>query len=206
MPEFFDDRRPHDGLSYEEYRDHWRAQKEDDLSDPDPSERRMQHYLNYNWDRQASVHASYEPSDALRAAVASISEPQLWMVITEPWCGDSAFLLPIIAEAASRSENVTLRILLRDDNLDIMDQYLTDGSRSIPKLVAFTEDGDELFTWGPRPQEAAQRYEALDEKYDEKTEVIAELLEYYQDGGWQEADEELAAAIQTAVPASSSAA
>jgi len=206
MPEFFDDRRPHDGLSYEEYRDHWRAQKEDDLSDPDPSERRMQHYLNYNWDRQASVHASHEPSDALQGAVASISEPQLWMVITEPWCGDSAFLLPIIAEAASRSENVTLRILLRNDNLDIMDQYLTDGSRSIPKLVAFTEDGDELFTWGPRPQEAAQRYEALDEKYDEKTEVIAELLEYYQDGGWQEADEELAAAIQTAVPASSSAA
>ncbi|MFB6232079.1 MAG: thioredoxin family protein [Salinibacter sp.] len=206
MPEFFDDRRPHDGLSYEEYRDHWRAQKEEDLSDPDPSERRMQHYLNYNWDRQASVHASYEPSDALQAAVASISEPQLWMVLTEPWCGDSAFLLPIIAEAASRGENVTLRILLRDDNLDIMDQYLTDGSRSIPKLVAFTEEGDELFTWGPRPQGAARRYEALDEEYDEKTEVIAELLEYYQDGGWQEGDEELAAAIQTAVPASSSAA
>lgn len=203
MPEFFDDRRPHNGLSYEEYRDQWRARKEADLDDPDPSERRMHHYLNYNWDRQADVHASYNPSDALQAALAAIDDPQLWMVLTEPWCGDSAFLFPVVAEAASQSEMVTLRILPRDDNLDIMDQYLTGGSRSIPKLVAFTEDGDELFTWGPRPQDVAQQYEELSEKHDDKMDVVAELLEYYEDGNWKKADEELAEVIQTTVSASS---
>lgn len=200
MPEFFDDRRPHDGFSYEEYREYWTTQREQPLDDADAEDRRMHHYLNYNWDRQATVHDAYVPSDELRRAVNAIEEPQLWMVLTEAWCGDSAFLLPVIAEAASLSDDVTLRILLRDDNLDVMDEYLTDGSRSIPKLVAFSEGGDELFTWGPRPAEAAQRFAELREQYDDKKKAIADLLEYYKEGGWRGADTELAEMLQVSVP------
>ena len=200
MPDFFDEGRPHDGLRYDEYREDWRRRIEDEPPEgADPSERRMHHYLNYNWDRQADVHEAYAPSEAVQTAVEAIDEPQLWMVLTEPWCGDSAFFLPVIAEAAALNDKVTLRVLLRDDNLDIMDQYLTGGSRSIPKLVAFSEGGDELFTWGPRPEGARQRFAALQEQYEDKTELIAELLDYYSDGGWREADEELAAAIRSTV-------
>ncbi len=201
MPDFFDARRPHNGLTYDEYRTQWRDQKEQSKEGLDPDERKTLHFLNYNWERQAHVHDQYTPSDALRAAVASVDEPQLWMVLTEPWCGDSAFLLPVIAEAAALSENVTLRILLRDDNLDIMDQYLTDGSRSIPKLVAFSEDGDERFTWGPRPEEARQLFATLREEHDDKMKAIEELIAHYEDGGWEDADAELANAIRTSVPA-----
>jgi hypothetical protein len=200
MPAFFDEGRPHNGLRYDEYRDDWKRRTENAPPEgADPSERRMHHYLNYNWDRQAHVHETYTPSDALQTAVEKIDEPQLWMVITEPWCGDSAFLLPVIAEAAVLTEKVTLRILPRDDNLDIMDQHLTGGSQSIPKLVGFSEDGDELFTWGPRPEGARQKFAALQEQYDDKTELIADLLEYYEDGAWREADEELAETIRATV-------
>ena len=200
MPEFFDEGRPHDGFRYAEYREEWREQKNEELpKGADPSDRKMHHYLNYNWDRQAQVHETYTPSPDLRAAVHAIEDSQLWMVLTEPWCGDSAFLLPVIAEAAALNEKVSLRILLRDDNLDIMDQYLTDGSRSIPKLVVFSEDGDERLTWGPRPEDAARRYEALKAEYDDKSTLIAELLEYYEEGGWQDADAELAEAITSTV-------
>jgi hypothetical protein len=200
MPDFFDEGRPHDGLRYDEYRDDWKRRTEDEPPEgADPSERRLHHYLNYNWKRQAHVHEAYTPSEALASAVEAIDEPQLWMVLTEPWCGDSAFLLPVIAEAAALSEDVRLRILPRDENLDIMDQYLTDGGRSIPKLVAFSEQGKELFTWGPRPDGARQKFAALQEQLDDKTEVIAELLDYYDEGGWREADEELAEAIQSVV-------
>ncbi len=199
MPDFFDDRRPHDGLSYEAYRAHWREQKDRPAEGADPDERKMLHYLNYNWERQAHVHDAYTPSDELRDAVARLDEPQLWMVITEPWCGDSAFLLPVIAEAAALSDDVTLRILLRDDNLDVMDQHLTDGSRSIPKLVAFSEDGEERFTWGPRPEPARERFAELREKHDDKQTQVAELIEHYEDGGWRAADAELAAAIRAGV-------
>ncbi len=196
MKEFFAERRPHQGLTYNAYRDLWKEQKEKPAEGKDVSERKMLHYLNYNWERQRQVHEAYTPSDALQEAVDAVVEPQLWMVLTEPWCGDSSFLLPVIAEAAALNDAVTLRILLRDDNLDIMDQYLTGGSRSIPKLVAFSEEGIELFTWGPRPEGAAERYAELRETYDDKQQQIAELVEYYQNGGWKEADDELAAALR----------
>ena len=200
MPAFFDEGRPHDGLDYDDYREDWARQLRDEPPEgANSSERRMHHYLKYNWERQAHVHEAYAPSEELRWAVEAVQEPHLWMVLTEPWCGDSAFLLPVIAEAADLSDEVTLRILHRDENLDIMDQYLTDGSRSIPTLVVFSDDGNELLTWGPRPKGAARRFEDLQAQYDAKTEVIADLLDYYEDGGWREADEELAAALRTAI-------
>jgi hypothetical protein len=200
MTDFFADRRPHNGLSYEDYRARWREEKDESPDGKDPEERRRLHFLDYNWDRQAHVHEEYTPSDDLRDAVEGIDEPQLWMVLTEPWCGDSAFLLPVIAEAAQSNDAVTLRILLRDDNLDVMDQYLTDGSRSIPKLVAFSDDGEELFTWGPRPEGARQRFAELKEAYDDKMEMVRELVAYYEEGHWREADQELAAALQASTP------
>jgi hypothetical protein len=196
MPDFFDARHPHNGLNYDEYREYWREQKDASPEDPDPDERRLLHYLNYNWERQAQVHEEYTPSDDLRVAVTEIDEPQLWMVLTEPWCGDSAFLLPVIAEAADLTDDITFRILLRDDHLDIMDQYLTDGSRSIPKLVAFSSDGEERFTWGPRPDDAQQLFEKLRAEYDDKMEVIEDLIAHYEAGGWRQADVELAEVIQ----------
>lgn len=201
MPDVIENGRLHEGLSYEEYRNDWKRQlDESPPEEADPSERRMHYYLRYNWDRQARVHQAYNPSAELRSAVDAIEDSQVWMVLTEPWCGDSAFLLPVIAEAASLSDEVTLRILPRDENLDVMDQYLTGGSRSIPKLVGFSEAGEELFAWGPRPEDAAQRYRSLKQEYDDKTEIIAKLLEFYDDGdGWREADGELAAALHSAV-------
>ena len=85
MPAFFDDGRPHDGLDYEAYRRTWKEQTEESPpSGADPSERRMHHYLNYNWERQAHVHDAYTPSDSLQAAVTSIEAPQL---IGAPACG-----------------------------------------------------------------------------------------------------------------------
>jgi len=200
MKDFFADRRPHNGLSYSDYRAHWREQKAQSAEGLDPDERKMLHYLSYNWERQAHVHDNYTPSDDLQAAVEGIDQPQLWMVLTEPWCGDSAFLLPVIAEAAQLSDNVTLRILLRDDNLDIMDQYLTGGSRSIPKMATFAEDGEERFVWGPRPEGARQKYAALREEHDDKMEMVKKLIAHYEDGAWRETDAELAAALQDATP------
>ena len=201
MPDFFDERRPHNGLSYADYRADWQNRKDASLDDPSPEERKMHHYLNYNWERQAHVHDAYTPSDDLQDAVESLDAPQLWMVLTEPWCGDSAFLLPIIAEAAAHSDQVTLRILPRDENLDIMDQYLTGGSRSIPKLVAFSSDGDEQFAWGPRPATARERFDTLRSEHDDKMAAIEGLIEHYEDGGWREADTELAQTLRTAQPA-----
>ncbi len=120
------------------------------------------------------------------------------MVLTEAWCVDSAFSLPVIARAAMLSDAVTLSILPRDAHLEIMDRYLTGGSRSIPKLVAFDADGNELFTWGPRPAAGLAFRQSLVEQGMDKPLISARMVDWYEAGGWQQVEDELAACLENA--------
>jgi len=200
MPDFFDNRRPHEGLTYDAYTEAWEEKLKRSMAELSADERRYQHYARYNWKRAEAVEQEYTASEVLRELMNTIDTPQLWMVLTDDWCGDSAFSLPIIARAASLSDHVTLRILRRDDNLDIMDQYLTGGSRSVPKLVAFSEDGDELFEWGPRPADAAALREGLIAEGAEGKDVVEPLITWYEDGGYEDVEEELIDRLTSSLP------
>ncbi len=91
-----------------------------------------------------------EVKEAMEQAV-----PQTWLVITEPWCGDSAQCLPVLLHLAPLAPAINVRIALRDQDTALIDAFLTNGARSIPKLVAFDPTTERvLFTWGPRPQQA----------------------------------------------------
>lgn len=99
------------------------------------------------------------------------SPSQTWIILSEAWCGDSAQNIPIIHKMAEASKNVKLIILLREQNLDIMDAFLTRGARSIPKLIAIDDDKEILFTWGPRPssmQELVLRLKSEGKPYSEE--------------------------------------
>ncbi len=110
-----------------------------------------------NLHRSNRIYKTYSVSEHLKKLVTAIDQPQIWMIITEDWCGDSAQNLPYIVKIAELNPLITLKILFRDQNLDVMDLYLTNGkSRSIPKLIAFDENGNELFQWGPRPKLAQE--------------------------------------------------
>jgi hypothetical protein len=79
------------------------------------------------------------------------------LVITEGWCGDAAQNLPILNTIAEAIEGIDLKLILRDEHLDIMDQFLTNGGRSIPKLIAIEKESNEIIgVWGPRPYKAQQ--------------------------------------------------
>lgn len=186
------------GLTYDAYLANWQEERAQPLDGLDRVARRYALYRRYNWARAEDVRAAYEVSEKLRQAMDTIAAPQQWIVLTEDWCADSAYVLPVIAAAAARSEQVTLRILLRDTHPDVMDRYLTNGTRSIPKLVVLAEDGAELFTWGPRPVEAAHlRAEVLASTGDGK-QASASLIDWYERGGWRQVDAELAALLETA--------
>jgi hypothetical protein len=80
------------------------------------------------------------------------------LVLNEDWCGDAVNIVPIVGKLAESVSNMDLRILARDENLDIMDAHLTDGkSRSIPIVILLDEDFRECGWWGPRPH-ALQRW------------------------------------------------
>jgi thiol-disulfide isomerase/thioredoxin len=77
----------------------------------------------------------------------------LWVVIAEPWCGDGAQTIPIINKIAELYKGIEFKMILRDENPEIMDKYVTNGIRSMPKLICFDkESGKELGLWGPRPK------------------------------------------------------
>ena len=73
------------------------------------------------------------------------------LVLSEDWCGDAVNIVPVVARLAELTPNVDLRVLARDENLDLMDAHLTGTSRSIPVVIALDEDYEERGWWGPRP-------------------------------------------------------
>ncbi len=98
--------------------------------------------------------------DDVRNALDTLQNPQLWVVLTEGWCGDAAQVVPVIAKIAEYSSKIGLKLLLRDEWPEVMDAYLTRGTRSIPKLIALKPQHLELIgSWGPRPEAAQQMVE-----------------------------------------------
>ncbi len=106
-----------------------------------------------NLKRMQRIYKTTQLNKALELAVVNLKIPQHWYVITEAWCGDSAQILPVLARIAeSAAGKIQLHIFLRDENPEWMDCYLTNGNRSIPKLIAFDKNMKEIFTWGRAPK------------------------------------------------------
>jgi hypothetical protein len=162
-------------------------------------------YLDYtriNVQRMNRLDKTTKVSDKLREAVMAIRENQLWLVITEAWCGDAAQNIPYLVKLADLNPCIQLRFILRDEHPAVMDDYLTEGARSIPKLIAMTSDlGRELFTWGPRPATAHQL--VLDYKKDSLGKSYKEFSEtlhlWYARNKNQELESELLTLIQSIV-------
>jgi hypothetical protein len=135
-------------------------------------------YVELNHKRQDRWIKKGDILPETQAIIGAISTPQKWVLITEPWCGDAAHLSPFIAKMAELNPNIELTVQLRDSDSEI-DQYLTDGGKSIPKLIVRNENNEDLFVWGPRPA-AAQKIH-LENLTSDKTmeEKKVELQKWY---------------------------
>ena len=103
------------------------------------------------WDKTLKV------SEEIQERIAKLDSNLVFLVLTESWCGDASPSLPVINKIAELSDTMELKILLRDENLSLMDKFLTQDARSIPKLIIWDKDkNDILGEWGPRPKVAAQ--------------------------------------------------
>ncbi|MCS7053394.1 MAG: thioredoxin family protein [Ignavibacterium sp.] len=167
-------------LSYSEYQKYAEdivySLKDKELNE---EEKFLYEYRKLNLARVSRVEKTYSPSERIKTLIESIQSKQIWLVITEDWCGDSAQNLPAIAKIASLNEKIDLKIVLRDQNLDLMDLYLTDGKRSIPKLIGLNENYEELFIWGSRPKNAQDFFDELKNKGFEKEYIIKEIHSWY---------------------------
>ncbi|MEJ7664827.1 MAG: thioredoxin family protein [Hymenobacter sp.] len=115
------------------------------------------------------------------AAAAGPARNYIWLVLTEGWRGDAAQTLPVVEAVAQASAgHLRTAYLLRDENPDLIDQYLTNGSRSIPKLIVLRADTlTEVAHWGPRPAEAQALITKLKAEGMEHDEFIKALHTWY---------------------------
>jgi hypothetical protein len=88
-------------------------------------------------------------NEELVIKLKEISAPQHWVLITEPWCGDAAHIVPFIYLLSNVNPLISLEIQLRDIDSEI-ENYLTNGSKSVPKLIVRNDQNEDLYTWGPR--------------------------------------------------------
>ena len=116
----------------------------------------MTAFSSLNDRRMKRLDKTIKISDETSAVMNTISQPQTWLVIAEGWCGDAAQNLPIIHKIAETSNLVNLKVVLRDDNEDLMNLFLTNGGKSIPKLIALDKNNNVINSWGPRPTIAAR--------------------------------------------------
>ena len=118
----------------------------------------MTNYARLNRQRMSRIGKTLELEPEIVNEVAALLVEMTWLVITEGWCGDAAQNIPVIEKLAAANHGIETRYILRDENPELMDQFLTAGARSIPKLIGVDNATDAVLgTWGPRP-EAAQAY------------------------------------------------
>ena len=149
-------------------------------------------YSKENITRMAKGDANVKLLEALETKLAAVEEKWTWVVITEGWCGDASQIVPIFVKLAAINPKHEIKFIFRDENPTVMEQYLTNGSKSIPKIAVFNEALEEVMVWGPRPAYAQQM--TLD--YNAKKDIsfgayIKKLHEWYNQDEYQSVQKEV---------------
>ena len=129
------------------------------------------------------------------AALTNIQTPLKWILITEPWCGDAAHSTPIIYQMTELSDKIDLEIQLRDTNSEI-DHYLTNGSKSIPKLIVRDQNDQDLFVWGARPEACQKMVVELKEKPISSQDKTMRIQQWYNKDAGQSIQSEIVNLLQ----------
>lgn len=168
------------GMSYEKYRTLVRKLLDTQASTGVKQSEGLYRFSILNNSRMNRLDKTITLSGETIKKLQNVTISQTWLVITEGWCGDAAQNIPVLAKMAAQNQHIKLKLVLRDENLELMDIFLTNGSRSVPKLIALDDDKNILFTWGPRPSIAtkmADQYKELHGVLDAK--IKEDLQRWY---------------------------
>jgi len=142
----------------------------------------MVEYTALNWKRMQRIEKTVNIIPEVQQVFKDLNQKMTWLVLTEPWCGDAAHSVPVLFKLSELSSNISFKLMLRDENLEIMDHFLTNGGRAIPKLLILNEANEVIKTWGPRPQKIQNLVLELKAKGVEKNDMLEQIqLAYHHD-------------------------
>lgn len=153
-------------MSYESYRKFIDVHATNESSSGPEQSEALSNYTMLNQRRMKRLDKTLKLNETATAAIENFKGDVTWLVLTETWCGDAAQSMPMMQKLAGLNNGIEVKVLLRDEHPEVMDQFLYNGSRSIPKLIAvdnktYTVIGD----WGPRPTEATKLVNDYKEKH-----------------------------------------
>jgi len=173
-------------MSYQEYRDLVKQLVIEESTTGNEKTEALANYTMLNDRRMKRWDKTLKISEEIKEKVSNFYGNVTWLVITESWCGDAAHVIPALNKIAELSQNIELKLVLRDQNEALMDQFLTNGGRSIAKLIMIdNKTGDVLNTYGPRPTAATKLVIDYKETHGELTPEFKEDLQswYNKDKG-----------------------
>lgn len=185
-------------MTFEQYRSHFEnikntplEQQKSPYDNPD--------YLNYtglNWSRMNRWLKTGKITEEFKSTLQQIHKPQQWIVITEPWCGDAAHITPFLELAGRENPMISVSYELRDSEPFRIENYRTNGSLSIPKLIILDSNGKDLATWGPRPRETQKMFDKLKAENTEFEKIKESLQQWYNSNKGLEIQKELSELIK----------
>ncbi|WP_291116921.1 thioredoxin family protein [Empedobacter sp. UBA7248] len=137
------------GLSYEDYITRVEDDLENEIENDDPKE--YVQYYALGLQRMNRIFKTFKLNPAQETRVKSTSNNLKLLIITEGWCGDASQILPVVEKLANALQ-ISTHYVLRDENMELMEKYKTNGAASIPIIIGVNEENEEAFRFGPRPQ------------------------------------------------------
>ena len=143
--------------SYTAYRNQIKTLLKEGKSTGKEQSEALTHYSELNEARMNRLEKTVKISTEIIQKLNQLNGEYIWLVISEGWCGDAAQILPVIYKMAELSERIDLKIVFRDENEDLMNLFLSNGTKSIPKLIILDKNTLEVLSdFGPRPIGAKQ--------------------------------------------------
>jgi thiol-disulfide isomerase/thioredoxin len=143
--------------TYTEYRKFITASFKEGKATGNEQSEALLHYTGLNEARMNRLEKTISVTDGNVQKLQQLTKDYIWLVISEGWCGDSAQIIPVISKLAEASEKIDLKIVFRDAQEELMNLFLTNGTRSIPKLIILDKNTLRVLgEFGPRPLEAKQ--------------------------------------------------
>lgn len=170
-------------ISYQDYRELVKQLADEHSNTGIEKTEALANYTKLNDRRMRRWDKTIKISKETQQKISEFNQKMTLLIITESWCGDAAHVIPALNKMAELNPNIDVKLVLRDENLELMDMFLTKGGRAIPKVIMIDDEtGAVLSTYGPRPSEASSYVNRFVAKNGSLTPEFKEDLQHWYNG------------------------
>ncbi|GAA4889244.1 thioredoxin family protein [Flaviramulus aquimarinus] len=167
-------------MSYDAYRNLVKQLAEENSNSGLEKTEALANYTKLNDRRMKRWDKTIIIPEIAQQKISEFNQKATWLIITESWCGDAAHVIPVLNKIAELNPNIDIKIVLRDDNLELMDMFLTNGGRAIAKVIMIDNETKSVIdTYGPRPSEATSYVNRFKGKHGKLTPEFKEDLQHW---------------------------